>query len=51
MRESLHEDREFILFRVRMSVTEANSVLLLALASINPRLESLKKIENEYSFR
>src|SRR5580692_11134079 len=49
VRECLREDEEFILYRARASAAEVPSVLLLTLASILPRLESLKKIEHEYS--
>jgi PAS domain S-box-containing protein len=49
VRECLREDEEFILYRARASAAEVPSVLLLTLASIRPRLESLKKIEHEYS--
>jgi PAS domain S-box-containing protein len=49
VRECLREDEEFILYRARASAAEVPSVLLLNLASIHPRLESLKKIEHEYS--
>jgi PAS domain S-box-containing protein len=49
VRECLREDEEFILYRARASAAEVPSVLLLTLASIHPRLESLKKIEHEYS--
>src|ERR1700761_7346537 len=49
VRECLREDEEFVLYRARASATEVPSVLLLTFASIYPRLESLKKIEHEYS--
>jgi serine/threonine protein kinase len=49
-RECLREDEEFILYRGR-AIDEVPSVLLLTLASSRPALESLKKIENEYSLR
>src|ERR1700733_4834874 len=49
VRECLREDEEFILYRARASAAEVPSVLLLTPASIHPRLESLKKIEHEYS--
>jgi PAS domain S-box-containing protein len=49
VRECLREDEEFILYRARASAAEVPSILLLTLASIHPRLESLKKIEHEYS--
>ncbi len=50
-RKCLREDEEFILYRARPSEAESPSVLLLIPASIRPALESLKKIEHEYSFR
>jgi PAS domain S-box-containing protein len=50
-RKCLREDEEFILYRARPSETESASVLLLIPVSIRPALESLKKIEHEYSFR
>jgi len=49
VRECLREDEEFILYRARASAAEVPSVFLLTLASIHPRVESLKKIEHEYS--
>jgi len=49
VRECLREDEEFTLYRARASAAEVPSVLLLTFASIHPRLESLKKIEHEYS--
>ena len=49
VRECLREDEEFILYRARASSAEIPSVLLLTLTSIHPRLESLKKLEHEYS--
>ena len=51
VRECLREDEDFILYRARASTAEVPSVLLLALASIRPPLESVRKIEHEYSFR
>ena len=50
-RECFREDDEFILYRAHASAAEMPSVLLLTLASPHPRLESLKKIEHEYSLR
>jgi PAS domain S-box-containing protein len=47
----LHEDEEFILYRARASEAELPSVLLLIPTSTRPAVESLKKIEHEYSFR
>jgi PAS domain S-box-containing protein len=49
--EPLREDEEFILYRGHTKQAEAPSVLLLAPVSTRPALESLKKIEREYSFR
>src|ERR1700761_4610789 len=49
VRECLREDEEFVLYRARASTAEIPSVLLLTPASLRPRLESLKKIEHEYS--
>jgi serine/threonine protein kinase len=51
VRDCLREDEEFILYRGRATEAEVPSVLLLTLAAPRPALESLKKIENEYSFR
>src|ERR1700740_3233281 len=49
VRECICEDEEFILYRARASAAEVPTVLLLTPASIYPRLESLKKIDHEYS--
>jgi hypothetical protein len=49
VRECLREDEEFILYRARASAADGPSVLLLTFASTHPRLESLRKIEHEYS--
>ena len=49
--EPLREDEEFILYRGQAKQTEAPSVLLLAPVSTRPALESLKKMEREYSLR
>jgi len=49
--ECLREDGEFILYRGRASAAGVPSVLLLTLASTRPALESLKKIDNDFSFR
>jgi len=48
VRERLGEDEEFILYGARAGVP---SVLLLIPASTWPTLETLKKIEHEYSLR
>jgi serine/threonine protein kinase len=50
-RECLREDEEFILYRAHANTAEVPSILLLTPASMRPRLESLKKIEHEYSLR
>src|SRR5215470_6731791 len=49
--EPLREDEEFILYRGHSKQAGAPSVLLLAPVSLRPALETLKKIEHEYSFR
>ena len=49
--EPLRKDEEFILYRGHSKQAEAPSVLLLAPVSLRPALETLKKIEHEYSFR
>ena len=48
----LREDEEFILYREEHSKRPGSaSVLLLAPSSTKPRLETLKKLEHEYSLR
>ena len=49
--ETLRVDEEFILYRGHPRLAEAPSVLLLSPALTRPALETLKKIEREYSFR
>ena len=49
--EPLRKDEEFILYRGHSKQAEAPPVLLLAPLSLRPALETLKKIEHEYSFR
>src|SRR5215469_7292010 len=49
--ECLREDEEFILCRRPASQEESPSVLQLMPAAIRPALESLHKIEHEYSLR
>ena len=50
--ETLREDDEFVLYRGEHSNQPGSpSVLLLAPASIQPALATLKKIEHEYSLR
>ena len=48
----LRKDEEFVLYRgAHSSQPSSPSVLLLAPASIGPALETLRKIEHEYSLR
>jgi len=47
--EPLREDEEFLLYEGHPRQSEATPVLLLAFISIRPELESIKKIEHEYS--
>jgi serine/threonine protein kinase len=50
--EALREDDEFVLYRGEHSNQPSSpSVLLLAPASTRPALETVKKIEHEYSLR
>jgi PAS domain S-box-containing protein len=50
--ETLREDSEFVLYRGEHSNQPGSpSVLLLAPASVQPALATLKKIEHEYSLR
>src|SRR5580704_11411417 len=49
--ECIREDQEFILYRAHANTAEMRSILLLTPASMRPRLESLKKLEHEYSLR
>jgi PAS domain S-box-containing protein len=50
--ETLREDDEFVLYRGKCSNQPGSpTVLLLAPASMQPALETLRKIEYEYSFR
>jgi hypothetical protein len=50
--ETLREDDEFVLYRGEHSNQRGSqSVLLLAPASMQPALATLKKIEHEYSLR
>jgi hypothetical protein len=50
--ETLREDEEFVLYRGEHSNQPGSpSVLLLAPASMQPALATLKKIEHEYSLR
>ena len=47
--ERLRDDGEFILYRAQAEQMEPPSVLLLAPASTRPSLETLKKLDHEYS--
>jgi len=49
--ERLHEDDEFILYRGHAKRADLRSILLLAAVSAYPTLETLKKIDHEYSLR
>ena len=50
--ETLREDNEFVLYRGEHANQRGSpSVLLLAPASMQPALATLKKIEHEYSLR
>ena len=50
--EALREDEEFVLYRgADSNQPDSASVLLLAPASTHPVLETLKKIDHEYSLR
>jgi serine/threonine protein kinase len=50
--EALRRDEEFVLYRGKPSYQSCSpSVLLLAPASIRPALETIRKIEHEYSLR
>jgi predicted ATPase len=49
--ERLHEDDEFILYRGHAKRADLHSILLLAAVSAYPTVETLKKIDHEYSLR
>ena len=49
--ERLHDDDEFILYRGHAQGADPQSILLLTPASAHPTLETLKKLDHEYSFR
>lgn len=49
--EPLRDDGEFILYRARAKHLGLPSVLLLSPVSSRPSLETLKKIDREYSFK
>ncbi|HMV98861.1 MAG TPA: serine/threonine-protein kinase PknK, partial [Acidobacteriota bacterium] len=49
--ETLREDREFILTRRVVTGTPARSTLVLTPVSAHPSLDSLKRLEHEYSLR
>src|SRR5262245_44182867 len=48
--EPIRRDEEFILYRGPATQSQGPPVLLLAPASTHPGLETLKKLEHEYSF-
>ena len=49
--EPLRRDDEFILYRGHSRLEEQTSLLLLAPVATRPPIDTLKKIENEYSLR
>ncbi len=49
--EPLREDGEFVLYRARAKHVELPSVLLLSPVSSRPSVETLKKIDHEYSMK
>ena len=49
--EALRDDGEFTLYRAHSKQTRLPPVLLLAPDSTRPSLETLKKIDHEYSLR
>src|SRR3984885_6026839 len=49
--EALRSDEEFVLYRGEPNQPGSPSVFLLAPASMQPALETLRKIEHEYSLR
>lgn len=49
--EPLREDGEFVLYRARAKHLELPSVLLLSLVSSRPSVQTLKKIDHEYSLK
>ena len=49
--EPLREDGEFVLYRARAKHLELPSVLLLSPVSNRPSVETLKKIDHEYSLK
>ena len=49
--EALRDDGEFTLYRAHSKQTKLPSVLLLARDSTRPSLETLEKIDQEYSLR
>ena len=48
--EALRRDQEFVLHR-GLSIDDASKILVLSPVTTNPRPESLRRLENEYSLR
>ena len=48
--EALRRDQEFVLYR-GLSIDDASKILVLSPVTANPRPESLRRLENEYSLR
>jgi len=49
--QPVREDSEFVLYRARAKDLEPWSVLLLSPVSLRPSIETLRKIDNEYSLK
>ena len=49
--QPIREDPEFVLYRARAKELEPSSVLLLSPVSIRPSIETLRKIDHEYSLK
>jgi serine/threonine protein kinase len=49
--ERLHEDGNFILYRGHANRADPSSILLLAPMSAHPTLDTLKRMDHEYSLR
>src|SRR5215467_5600213 len=51
MLQPIREDSEFVLYRARAKDLEPSSVLLLSPVSSRPSIETLRKIDHEYSMK
>ena len=49
--QPIREDSEFVLYRARAKTLEPSSILLLSPLSSRPSLETLRKIDHEYSMK